>query len=125
MDGIICGALNQPSYLLYSTIAASLIHIPVSYLLAVKYKLGFMGICIATFIHFNLRRVLNKAMLVSDPEISKANVSFFEAESHNWQAIKKLVRLSPSEFLSQVLGWWVFDLLTQMSALCGERALAS
>jgi len=108
---------------MYSTIFATVIHIFLAPYLAVTLDMKMLGISIATMIHFIMRFLGNRTICQLDSHLSRSFVSIRDPDS--WKDLGEMAWLGWNSFLLKVMGWWAFDVFTQLAAFLAEDDVAA
>ena len=92
------------------TMAAALTHIFVAKILCNVYDFKFLGIAIATSIHFVVRAFVGTVMVRYNNQFRKSIIPLFSSES--FKGMKEIFKLGFYSVMLKVMGWWAFDVFT-------------
>lgn len=81
------------------------------------------GIAIATAIHFFLRFFFTRTICHMDSKLSENMVSIRAPEC--WEGLGEMFKFGFDFFLLRVMGWWAFDVFTQLAAFLTVRDVAA
>ena len=109
-------------YTFYSTLSASICHWIMAYYFAVNLDMKMTGVAIASSIHFVIRAVVSITCVRLDPDLKKCLIPIMHEDS--WKGLKDMFHLGCSSMLLKVMGWWAFDVFTQLAGFLDVQALA-
>ena len=112
--GMYAGLQGQPRISLFSTGIASIIHVFLANYLAVTLDMRMFGVAIATFIHFFCRFVLAVLYCRLHKDLKKGLIPINHEDS--FKDLRYIVKIGWESFLLKVMGWWAFDIFTQLAA---------
>ena len=98
-----------------STIGASLVHWVVAYVLAVHYDMKMIGVAIASCVQFIMRFVIVYWLAHRDEDLQRSLIPLSHEDS--FKDLGHIVQVGYQSFLLKVMGWWAFDVFTQLAAL--------
>ena len=75
----------------------------------------FLGVALSTCLHLSLRLVFNYIFYNLDPELKRTNVPISDPDC--WKGLKDMAKLGWNTFILKVMGWWAFDVFTQLAAM--------
>jgi Na+-driven multidrug efflux pump len=107
---------------MFSTIGASIIHWILAYYLAVDLDMKMTGVAIASSIHFVFRTLISYLCVKFDKDLSRGLISLRHEDS--WKGFGDAARLGGNSILLKVMGWWAFDVFTQLAAWLTVSELA-
>lgn len=116
-------AIGKPIYSLYSTVGASIIHWVLAWFLGVKLDMKMTGVAIASSIHFVFRFIIIYAFLRSDKQAQKCFIPLSHPDS--FKGKREIMIQGYNSFVVKVMGWWAFDVFTQLAAMLTETDTAA
>jgi len=105
------------------TIIPSIIHWILAYTLAVNYDMKILGVAIASSIHFLCRFLVILSCVHYDQDLRKGLIPIFHEDS--WKSLGHIVKTGWNSFLLTVMGWWAFDVFTQLAAIPGDKNITA
>jgi len=95
------------------TISSALTHITVAKILCNVYNMKFLGIAIASSLHFVVRAVVGTVMVRYNRQFKKSIIPIFSEDS--FKGMKETFKLGFYSVMLKVMGWWAFDVFTLLS----------
>ena len=117
-----CSCQGKPRYNLYSTVGASICHWIIAYYLAVKLDMKMTGCAIASSIQFIMRFVIVYICVLWDADLYQCLIPLSHPDS--WKDFKYTLKIGWDSFLLRVMGWWAFDVFTQLASMLTETDTA-
>ena len=108
-----CSLQGKPFVNVINKLFPSLIHIWLAHHLAVTLDMRIRGIAIATLIHFILRFLFAMSYAFYKPELRKGLQPLTHPKSV--ENLSEVTSLGYHSFLNRVMGWWAFDVFTQLA----------
>ncbi|CDW72125.1 na+-driven multidrug efflux pump [Stylonychia lemnae] len=106
----------------FSYVLAFIIHLPVSYLLAVYYDMGVEGIAIASSIHLSMRLII-LSIAIKFSQFNSNLVSIIDQET--FRNLKPQMKMSLYSSGMLIWGWWAFDIFTFLSNFMTNDIMAA
>ena len=106
-----------------STIGASIIHWVLAYYLGVHLDMKMTGVAIASMVHFIFRFIFMYYLVTNNKDAQKCLISLRHEDS--WKGLKEIIIVGWNSFLVKVMGWWAFDVFTQLASLLTETDVAA
>lgn len=100
-----------------------MVHIFLAHHLAVTLDMKMLGISIATAFHFFMRFAGIRILAHTDETLRRSMVPIMDEDS--WKDLGPMFKIGFDCFLLKVMGWWAFDVFTQMAAFLEEDAVAA
>jgi multidrug resistance protein, MATE family len=110
---------------MYATIFASVVHIYLAPYLAITLNWKMKGIAIATCVHFSCRFLVSYITSLLDSDLKKALVSLSDPDCWDKEGLWDMFKLGWNSFLLKVMGWWAFDVFTQLAAFLATDDVAA
>ena len=107
----------------FSTAGSSIIHWILAYYLAVDLDMKMLGVAIASSVQFFMRFLISFVFCFANPKLRRSMISLTNAES--WKNLGDMFTIGFNSFLLRVMGWWAFDVFTQMAAALTETDVAT
>ena len=95
------------------TMSSALIHFAVAKILCNVYDMKFLGIAIASSLHFIVRAIVGTVMVRYNKKFRKSIIPIFSADS--FKGMKEIFKLGFYSVMLKVMGWWAFDVFTLLS----------
>jgi len=73
------------------------------------------AVAISSAIHFFFRFVFAYCLVVFDKDLRKCMIPLFDKSSR--EDLGHILQIGYQSFVMKVMGWWAFDVFTQMAAL--------
>ena len=118
----VVNSMGKPKLTLYAMIIASVTHWILAYVLAVVFDYKMIGVAIASGIPSCLRYFVTHLMLIRMPEYRRCVIPLSDPRS--WEGLWEMHTLGVQNTLLKVMGWWAFEVLTQMAAFLKTTELA-
>jgi Na+-driven multidrug efflux pump len=81
------------------------------------------GVAIASMIHFCFRYIIMYSLVSSNKDAQKCMIPLKHEDS--WKGHKEIIVVGWNSFLVKVMGWWAFDVFTQMASMLTETDVAA
>ena len=101
---------------------ASIFHWVVAWYLAVYLGWKMLGVAIASSLHFVVRFLVSYACVNLDSKLKAGLIPL--SDENSWKDLGEMAVLGGNSVLLKVMGWWAFDVFTQMAAFLDETELA-
>jgi Na+-driven multidrug efflux pump len=102
---------------------ASMVHWFLAYHLGVKLDMKIEGVAIASMVHFICRFLLMHFFLRNNKEAQQCFIPLRDEDSY--KGLKEIVTVGYNAFMVKVMGWWAFDVFTQLASLLTETDVAA
>ena len=81
------------------------------------------GVAIASMIHFVFRFIFMFTLVRCDKSAQKCFIPLNDEDS--FKGLREMLIVGWNSFLVKVMGWWAFDVFTQMAAMLTETDVAA
>lgn len=95
-------------------VSSAVTHFLVAKTLTSVYDLKFLGIAIASSLHFIVRFVVGVILVRFSKVFRKSIIPFFSSDS--FKDMKMIYSLGFQSILLKVMGWWAFDVFTLLAS---------
>ena len=113
---------GKPKYVMISTVGASIFHWFIAHYLVKELNMKMTGIAIATSLHFVMRFLIAVLCVRRDRELQKSLIPLNHPDS--FKNLGEIAKLGGQSILLYVMGWWAFDVFTQLASQSTETDLA-
>ena len=114
---------GKPNYTLYSTVGASVCHWILAYVFCVYLDWKMFGVALASCIQFSIRWFVLLVLCKWDKDLRRCELSLMHPDS--WKDLGEMFVIGRQTFMVKVMGWWAFDVFTQIAAFSGETNTAA
>lgn len=118
----IISSMGKPQYTLIAMMIASVIHWGLAYVFAVVLGWKMVGVALASSIQFFIRYFVTHMILLNKEEYKKCIIPFSDPRS--WEGLREMHNLGIQNAMLRIMGWWAFEVLTQMAAFLQTTELA-
>lgn len=81
------------------------------------------GVAIASLVHFCFRYIIMFSLVSTNKDAQKCMIPLKHEDS--WKGLREIVVVGWNSFLVKVMGWWAFDVFTQLASLLTETDVAA
>lgn len=99
---------------MYGTIFGTLVHYLIVFCIFDKFDNKILPVGIASGVQFVARAFISYVLTMTDSEIKKSFIPFSDPAS--WEELGEMYRHGANCTLLRVMGWWAFDVFTQLAS---------
>jgi len=104
-------------------VSSAIIHFLVVKILTSVYDLKFLGIAIASSVHFIVRGAVGIILVRFGKKFKKSIISIFSADS--FKDMGETFKLGFQSIMLKVMGWWAFDVFTLLASQLDQKSIAA
>lgn len=105
------------------TTSSALVHFSVAKVLCNVYDMKFLGIAIASAVHFVARFLVGVMVVRYTKTFNSHIVPLCSADS--FKDMNDIFKLGMQSVLLKVMGWWAFDVFTLLASQLNQRSIAA
>lgn len=94
-----------------------------AYYLAITLDMKMTGVAAASAVQFVLRFLFNYTLVKCDKELTKGLIPLKDPIS--WIGLSEIAEVGKNSLYLYVMGWWAFDVFTQLASFLTESDLAA